>query len=898
MAEDEYRKKLIEVALPLDVINTNAGKEKNIHVGLLSNMHVWWSRKPLGVARAVLFSSIVDDTGNDDTRRSYLFDLIEKLSSPENMDDPKVLEAARDEISKVLGSNPADFWDPFSGGGSLPLEAFRLGLNSRATDINPVSVFLNRVIALVSAGKQKSRTIPKKLFDPDNLSFEIDKDVEKSAERILNRVKRRHKSAYPTVNLPSNAGGDAVAPVAWIWARTVICPNPACRCVAPLVNKFWLSTHTGNEAFVEPHPLAGQRRVEFRIMTGKGKPRSGTVTKKGGTCLMCDQPIPFQYIRAEGVEGRLSRQLLAIVAEKNRRRYYIEPQNDHQEAAESCASDWAPDTELPKRALGFRVQGYGIAKHAELFTPRQLSVIDAFCEELRIETDELRARHESAAEYVDLLQVILALAVSRLAQTNNVLVRWLVRKSGTSKGTPAFDRQIVSMVWEFSEGNPFGTSVGSWRAAIKNSLGSLKSVPSSERKYEAKLFDCTDRSESGLSDVIVSTDPPYFDNIGYADLSDFFYIWLRRCLRGQYPDIFSTMLTPKLGDITYQLGGDSSAIEKKAAFQNGMISAFSKIKAATRSDIPLTIYYAFKQHETTGQGDEAGLHSSGWETLLDSIIAAGLQITATWPLRTESATRIRAIGSNALASSIVLACRKASMDAAITTRAEFIKALRRELPEALRMLQKGNIAPVDLAQASIGPGMSVFTQYSKVLEADDTRMTVKTALQLINAALDEFLSEQEAEYDPHTRFAITWFETHAMDAATYGAAETLATARNVSVGGVAEAGLVEARGGKVRLLSRGEMPAGWDPANDSHPTVWEATQQLICSLEEDGEQAAADLLRRLGSRADPARDLAYRLHRVCERMKWAEEGLSYNSLIIAWPELRRLAQMAPEDLLI
>ena len=385
---------------------------------------------------------------------------------------------------------------------------------------------------------------------------------------------------------------------------------------------------------------------------------------------------PFQYIRTEGVEGRLGRQLLAIVAEKNRRRYYIEPQNHHEEAAETCVSDWAPDTELPKRALGFRVQSYGIARHADLFTPRQLAVMHAFCEELRTEIDELRTRHKGSSQYIDLLSVMLTLAVSRLAQTNNVLVRWLVRKSGTAKGTPAFDRQIVSMVWEFAEGNPFGTSVGSWRAAVKNPLGSLKSVPSSERRYEAKLFDCTDQSEGGLANVIVSTDPPYFDNIGYADLSDFFYIWLRRCLRGQYPDIFSTMLTPKQGDMTYQLGGEYSAIEKKAAFQSGMISAFTKIRTAARSDIPVTIYYAFKQHETTNQGGEAGFHSSGWETLLESIVAAGLRITATWPLRTESATRIRAIGSNALASSIVLACRKASKDAPITTRTEFMKALR------------------------------------------------------------------------------------------------------------------------------------------------------------------------------------------------------------------------------
>ena len=517
MTERQYRKKLIEVALPLDAINTNAGKEKNIHVGLLSNMHVWWSRKPLSAARAILFSSIVDDPGDDELRRNYLFDLVEKLSSPENMNNPTVLKAARDEISKEFGPDPLEFWDPFSGGGSLPLEALRLGLNARATDINPVSVFLNEAISLVSTAKERSRTIPKRFFEPHELSFEIDKDAENAAERILDRVKRRYEPAFPTVNLPPNAGGDAVAPVAWIWARTVVCPNPACQCIAPLVNKFWLSTHVGNEAWVEPHPVTGERRVEFRIVTGKGKPRSGTVTKKGAVCLMCDQPIPFQHIRAEGAQGRLDRQLLAIVAEKNRRRYYIEPQTRHEEAAESCTSNWAPDTELPQRALGFRVQGYGITKHADLFTPRQLAVIDAFCEELKTEIDDLNARHDGASQYIDLLRVILTLAISRLAQTNNVLVRWLVRKSGTSKGTPAFDRQIVSMVWEFSEGNPFGTSVGSWQAAIKNPLGSLKSVPSSQNRYEAQLFDCTDQSASAMRNVIVSTDPPYFDNLKVSD---------------------------------------------------------------------------------------------------------------------------------------------------------------------------------------------------------------------------------------------------------------------------------------------------------------------------------------------------------------------------------------------
>jgi putative DNA methylase len=524
-----------------------------------------------------------------------------------------------------------------------------------------------------------------------------------------------------------------------------------------------------------------------------------------------------------------------------------------------------------------------------------LSCLAEIIESIR---EEIICDANNDLEYADLLQAFLALSLSRVAQTNNTLVRWLIRASGTSKGTPAFDRQIVSMVWEFSEGNVLGGSVGSWDAAVRNPLTALNSIPSSEDVGEAIQHDASSQLGRG-GKYAISTDPPYFDAIGYADLSDFFYIWLRKAMGSVHRDIFGTLLVPKETDLTCNLGRRSIPKQKATQqFLDRLHAAFVVIHDAARDDIPVTVYYAFKQAEVDAPSDEEMgqvVNSTGWETLLEGLIRSGFEITGTWPLRTESASRLRAIGSNALAASILLVCRKRPEDAPVTTKGNFRATLKSELPEALTHLQRGNIAPVDLAQSAIGPGMGVYTRYAKVIDASGETVSVRDALALINQVLDEALAEQEGDFDADTRWALAWFEQSGFETGEYGIAETLSKAKNTSVAGMVGAKFLESRGGKVRLLRPDELPADWDPATDPRLTAWEVVHQLIHVLEAGGEGAAAELVAKLGSKAEAARELAYRLYTICERKKRAPQALSYNALVLSWPEITRLAADAARN---
>ena len=895
------RKKLIEVALPLAAISDSAAHEKDIHTGLPANFHAWWSRKPLTAARAVLLASILDDPGDSsssgeaDDERARLLDLVARVAAlvPGKGGDD-VLKEASTAIRHSIGSRLPVFYDPFCGGGSLPLEAQRLGLDVVAGDLNPVAVLLTRTMTSLLPPLMSHKGVrPSANAVEDSGPYQsIMKDTEYYAQWMAKKAEKQVGSLYPKVTISSaqtsSSRPPTSPPIAWLWTRTVRCPNPACQGTSPLANKFWLSTHVGNEAWANPIPDKASGIVRFSVET-RGSPPAGNVTSKGAVCLICGNPIPFSHVRAEGVLNRLGFQLMGVVVAQGRRRVYLSPRDVDSTAAKEAKPNWIPETDLPPKALGFRVQNYGITRHADLFLPRQLASIGVFSTLVDDAYHEVLRDSDGDQNYARAIVVLLALSVDRLAQTNNTLVRWLVRKSGTSKGTPAFDRPIVSMSWEFSEGNVFGNSVGSWEKAYKNVLSSIKSFSPVLTDAHVAQADASQAILNG-SRFLVSTDPPYFDNIGYSNLSDFFYIWLRRSLRGIMPDIFGTVLVPKAEELVASrdaFHGDD--VRAEAHFMMGLQSAFRQMRDCAHPSFPLTVYYAFKQSEKIDTTEDSGFASTGWEKLLDALIGAGLSVTGTWPIRTEQRARLRAIGSNALASSIVLVCRKRSEDAPTVTRADFRRLLRTELPAAIKNLQKGNIAPVDMAQASIGPGMAIFSRHSKVLEADGTSMTVRTALQLINQALDEYLTEQEGEFDRDTRFAVTWFEAHTFDAGAFGEAETLAKARNVSVDGVVEAGVLHAAAGKVRLLRRSELADEWDPSKDKRLTVWEAAQHLIKRLETKGEPAAAELLAQLGSKAAPARDLAYRLYTTCERKGWAEEARAYNGLVVAWPELEKLA---------
>jgi len=909
------RKKLIEVALPLEAINRESAREKSIRHGHPSTLHLWWARRPLAACRAVIFASIVDDPSSDpkkfpteeaqDAERQRLFRVIEELVKWDNSNNEQVLSAARAEIMKATNGNPPPVLDPFCGGGSIPLEAQRLGLEAHASDLNPVAVLITK--ALVEIPPKFAGRPPVNSEAQRNLAHSgawrgvhgLAEDVRYYGKWMRDEAERRIGHIYPRVKVPD---GREATVIAWLWARTVKCPNPACGAMMPLMRSFVLSTKKGKEAWVHADVDPRTKVIRFEIRLGKGSPLEGTVNRRGAHCMVCETSVPFAHVRAEAQGGNMKAQLLAIVAEGERNRLYVSPNNEHERAAAAAEPPSVPDTDLPDQALGFRVQRYGMTKHRDLFTARQLLVLTTLSDlvgEARnhifrdarstgMEDDGvlLDDGGSGATAYADGVATYLAFAVDKAIDRNTTLCTW---ETGMDRMRGTFGRQALPMVWDFAETNPFAGAAGDLGGTVESLCEVLDALRSSKQSIVEQL-DATASVNFG-GHPMVCTDPPYYDNIGYADLSDFFYIWLRRSLNRLYPSLFSTLLVPKAEELVatpFRFGGSRERAQR--FFEEGLGKAFEHMREQQSIDFPLSVFYAFKQAESEDDAEESfATASTGWETMLEGLIRSGFMVTGTWPMRTELAKRSVGLGTNALASSIVLVCRPRAQAAPLATRREFLNALKRELPDALKNLQHGNIAPVDFAQAAIGPGMAVFSRYSKVVESDGSTMRVRTALQLINQALDEVLAEQESEYDGETRWAVAWFEQFGMNEGVYGTAETLSKAKNTSVSGMDEAGVTTSRAGKVRLLRRDELPSDWDPATDSRLTVWEVTQHLIRSLESGGEASSANLFKKVGGLAEIARDLAYRLYTTSERKGWTQEAIAYNSLVVAWPEIKRLA---------
>jgi putative DNA methylase len=885
-----YRKKLIEVALPLNAINRESARENYIYRGNPSAIHKWWAQRPLATCRAVLFASLVDDPSSRseelpteearEAERQRLFRLIEDLVKWENATNETVLEAARAEILRSTDGDPPRVLDPFCGGGSIPLEAQRLGLEAHASDLNPVAVLITKSLIEIPpkfAGQPPVNPESRAKLAHGatwNGAQGLAEDVRYYGNWMRDRALERIGHFYPTAKLP---GGREATVIAWLWARTLTCPNPACGAEMPLVRRFMLSTKKGKERFAQP--LVEGRSVQFEVRQGTGAPE-GTVGLRGATCVVCGAAVPLPYVRDEGAAGGMGTRLMAIVAAGERERVYLSPDAGHERIAASVAPATVPDTDLPEQALGFRVQRYGMRKHRDLFTARQLVSLTTLCD-LVSEARE-RAISDGADEaYADAVAIYLAFIVDKVAQFNSSLVPWYPKEDRQQQ---TFGQQTLSMVWDFAEGNVFGDVGGGLLVAVRTVADSLQAVPA--LPIGAHVTQLDSAAVGKETNRFLCTDPPYYDNVGYADLSDFFYIWLRRSLGSLHQDLFSTLLTPK----TQELIADSHRFEGGRAaarefFERGMARFFDRAVEVTDPRYPTTLFYAFKQSEN----HDGATTSTGWHTMLSGLIDSGFEVTGTWPVRSERSGRVREIGSNALASSIVLACRPRPADAPVTTRRDFVSALRAELPTALRTLEHANIAPVDLAQAAIGPGMAIFSRYSKVVEADGAPMTVRTALGLINHALDEILAEQEGDFDPYTRFAVSWFKEYGFGEGEYGRAETLATARAVAVDGVVRSGILHARGSKVRLLKRDELDPSWDPSSDSRPTVWEAAHHLVHRLDVGGESSAAELLRRLGGYGETARELVHVLYSVCDRKGWAQEALHYNTLGTAWREIAQLA---------
>ena len=685
-------------------------------------------------------------------------------------------------------------------------------------------------------------------------------------------------------------------------------PYPGCGCQMPLVKSFTLSSKKGKEAWVEPVIDRAQNppAISFEVRLGKGKVLDGTVGRSGGKCIACESPVPLAHIRAEGQAKRMGSQLMAIVSEGERGRLYSSASVEHSLATLKAKPTWMPELEIPNNTRDFRTQIYGMTTFGDLFTERQLVVLTTFSDLVgdvhkQIKKDAVKAGMtddgvllseggKGATAYADAISTYLAFAIDRLADYCSAICSW---HSSGEKMRNTFARQAIPMTWDFTEVNPFSNSTGNFVGAIKWIEKNLESLPYLNIKpglVEQK--DATKPIVEAQKPLVFTTDPPYYDNISYAELSDFFYVWLRRSLGDIYPQLFSTLATPKAQELVaapYRFDGNKQ--KAKAFFEEGLQRAFTQTYNASHPDYPFTVFYAFKQTETDkkGEGDTRLAASSGWETMLESLIRAGFSVTGTWPMRTELKNRTIASGSNALASSIALVCRPLKLDAESITRRQFLSELKRELPAALKTMQQGNIAPVDLAQASIGPGIAVYSRYKSVLEADGSIMRVRTALQLINQILDEYLSEQEGEFDADTRWALTWFEQYQFEAGAYGEAETLSKAKVTSVQGLVDAGILSAQAGKVRLLPREELTVTWNPDTDDRLPDWEAMQYLIRALQTEGESGAANLLHQLGDRADAARDLAYRLYNICDRNGWTQDAIAYNSLVTSWNEIARLA---------
>lgn len=940
-----YKKKLIEVALPLDAINEASAREKSIRHGHPSTLHLWWARRPLAAARAVIFAQMVDDPGEQpelfpteeaqEKERQRLFRLIEELVKWENTTNEKVLDQAREEIRKSWRYtceenknhpkakelfNPDKlpaFHDPFAGGGALPLEAQRLGLEAYASDLNPVAVLINKAMIEIPpkfAGQPPVNPESRKQKGVSSREWKgaegLAEDVSYYGKWIRDEAEKHIGYLYPKIEITEEMAkerpdleqyvGQKLTVIAWLWARTVKSPNPAFKNVdVPLASTFMLSTKEGKEAYVET--VIEDNSYRFIVKVGKPKDtetaQNGTKFGKGKAfkCLFSETPIDFPYLRKEAKIGRMGERLMAIVLDGTKNRVYLSPSHEQEDIAFQTKPTDVPDTDLPQKALGFRIQEYGMVKWKHLFTPRQLVALTTFSK-LVLETRE-KVKHDAlvfairndnlgldaggtgAQAYADAVAVYLAFLVNQVANHSSSICGW---NSANSQMRSVFSRQAIPMVWDYAESNIFCDSSGSFNNLFERMIKGFKALGS---PFQGYVIQAGANCQSTSKGKVISTDPPYYDNIGYSDLSDFFYVWLRCSQKSVFPELFATLTVPKVDELVANPYRHGNMEKAEAFFLEGMTQAMHRLAEQAHPASPVTIYYAFKQSET----ESAGTASTGWETFLDAVIRAGFALSGTWPIRTEKQGRVIGNDTNALASSVVLVCRPRPVNSPTTTRREFLTTLKSELPDALRHLQNSNTAPVDLAQVAIGPGMAVYTRYSKIIDAEGKVMTVREALSLINHTLDEVLEEQEGDFDADSRWALAWFDQYGFDAGEYGVAETLSKAKNISVSGMVEAGILASKAGKVRLLKPEELPADWD-ATDTRLTVWETVHHLIRVLEAGGEIAAAELVAKLESKADVARELAYRLYTLCERKKRANEALAYNGLVQSWPELIRLSK--------
>jgi putative DNA methylase len=922
-----YPKKLIEVALPLPEINDASSYDKMPGIGPHpKGIHHWWARLPLPCARAVLFASVVTDPSDDpawkdkgeaeqDGERERLFGILRRLMGKKLHAHPQVYEEAHREMLRHCDGKLPPVLDPFSGGGSIPLEAARLGFEAHAADLNPVAVLLNK--CNLELAPRWAGHAP---VNPEDRESDVGTqvwtgtkglaaDVRYYGRLIRERALEKIGHLYPKVRLPDEYGGGEANVIAWLWARTVASQDPAARGAhVPLITSYWLANNAGKSSWLEPVIDRAAGTYRFVVKTGsptdKAAVRAGTkMGRRTFRCILSGEPLEYNYTRTQAKEQKLGCVMTAIVAETKRGRVYLPADAEHERLGRINLATWKPDEDVTTPCHDVdRLPMYGMPTWGDAFTPRQLTALTSLTELVKAVRADIKAdaqmaglNAEDAEAYGRTVSTFLGLAVDRTADFNSAVCSW---NNTNQKVMHVFGRQAIPMNWDFGEANTLGDSVGAWSTCCDYVAACVAVLTTGQRQPgEASQVDAANGA-TGVDSLMVSTDPPYYDNIGYAALSDFFYVWLRRSVGDLYPDLFSTILVPKARELTASPERfDGDKLKAKDHFESGFRQTFTRLRERLDPRVPLTVYYAFKQNDDDDGGEDDGDNegvdlTTGWETLLEALISSGFTITATWPVRASQAWRLVSMGTSSLASYIVLACRQRPTNAPRVGRNAFVAELKRELPPSLRHLQQGNVAPVDFAQAAIGPGMAVFSRYSAVLESSGKSMSVRTVLGIINGMKDELLGESVEELDKDTRWAVQWFGEDGFQWGDSGKANLLANAQATALNGLVADGILEVKGSNVRLIAPESLQADWDPETDKRLTVWEMTHHLLRVYyhERKGDAATAALLRKLGTKADVARDLAYKLFTVCENRKWSREAQAYNALVMGWPELVRLAR--------
>ena len=907
-APTAYRRKLIEVDLPLAAINAESAREKSLRHGHPSTLHLWWARRPLAACRAVVFASMVDDPGDapdefpteaeQRKERKRLHDLIERLVVWENSTDETLLAQARHEIARsvararghdapdkddraavlaYLKEHAPPVVDPFCGGGSIPLEAQRLGLSAVGTDLNPVAVLITKALIELPP---KFRGQPPVNPDADPMkrggwkgAAGLADDIRWYGRWMRARAFERIGHLYPKATLPD---GTEATVIAWLWARTVPCPNPACGVAMPLMKTFQLSKKKGNEHWTRPAHDRAANAITFTVQDhASGVPMGVTIDRNGTICLACNAAAPLSYVREYGQVRQMGKDMIGIVAEGNRKRLFLSPSIEQTEVALQASPAWKPLGRLPDNALGFVTHRYGFTTWGDHFTDRQLVALTTFSSILT-DVYNLMVEHRSSQEYAQAIITYLALAIGRSATAWSSFTTWQNLGDFVAQ---VFAIQAIQMRWDFPEANPFSSSTQNWMAQIEWISRAVEHFRYTTN--DAAVLQGSAVRSPLASDSLVITDPPYYDNVGYADLSDFFYAWLRPVLRDIHPSLFAGITTPKEEEIT----ASPRFEDPQDHFESSLKKALLIFRERCTNEFPSSIFYAYKQQEHYKSGGV----STGWDTMLTALIDAGFQIIGTWPLRTERLGRPRAHGANALATSVVLVCHPRPEDAPLATRGEFLEALRTELPGALEQLtHEGHIAPVDLAQAAIGPGMKVYSRYRRVETLGGEPVTVREALAEINREVARHHEREEGALDGASRFCAGWLRQHGYDAGAYGEAETLARAMNVTVEGLSPR-LLEAVGGKVRLL-RPEAYAHDGQAPLAGLTAWEGAFRMAWHLWHErgaGTAGAAAVARGMGSGAAAAERLARILYEHFDRKGDSANAVRCNGLVTAWPEIEQ-----------